>query len=55
MLEKAIVWRACDCYADVIREELTPEEVEGPKPITSIDLKQVLVERCNPKLVPNPT
>lgn len=54
-LQQEIVWRACDCYADVIREELTPEEVEGPKPITSIDLKKVLVERCNPKLVPNPT
>jgi len=39
----------------VIREELTPEEVESPKQITSIDLKKALIDRCNPKLIPNPT
>lgn len=55
MLARAIVWTACDCYTDIIREELTPKEVEGPDPITRLDLKKVLVERCNPKLVPNPT
>lgn len=54
-LSREIVWMACDCYADVIREELTPEEVEGPKQITSIDLKKALIDRCNPKLIPNPT
>ena len=54
-LEREIVWTACDCYTDIIRQELTPIEVEGPEPITRLDLKKVLVERCNPKLVPNPT
>ncbi len=54
-LKQEIVWRACDCYADVIRQKLTPEEVAGPEPITSINLKQVLVEECNPQLIPNPT
>jgi hypothetical protein len=39
----------------VIRQKLTPEEVAGPEPITSINLKQVLVEECNPQLIPNPT
>ena len=53
-LQQEIVWQACDCYADVIREELTPIEVEGPKPITRINLKKVLIERCNPKLVTDP-
>ena len=54
-LGQAIIWKACDCYTDVIREEMTPEEVEGPKPVTRLDLKKILIERCNPKLVPNPT
>ena len=54
-LSQEIIWKACDCYTDVIREEMTPEEVEGPKPVTRLDLKKILIERCNPKLVPNPT
>ena len=54
-LSQEIIWKACDCYTDVIRGEMTPEEVEGPKPVTRLDLKKILIERCNPKLVPNPT
>ena len=42
-LEREIVWTACDCYTDIIRQELTPIEVEGPEPITRLDLKKVLV------------
>ena len=43
---------ACDCYTDVIREKMTPEELEGPEPFTRINLKEVLVQRCNPKIIP---
>ena len=54
-LGQKIIWKACDCYSDTIREELTPEEVEGSEKL-KIDLTQVLTERCNPKVAPiNPT
>ena len=51
-LPQDIVWKACDCYSDVIRQELTPEEVEGSKEIIDVNLQKMLIERCNPKIVP---
>ena len=51
-LSQDIVWKACDCYTDVIRQELTPEQVEGSKEIIDINLQNKLIERCNPKIVP---
>ena len=51
-LVQSIVWKACDCYTDVIRQELTPEEVEGSEEIVDVNLQNMLIERCNPKLVP---
>ena len=51
-LPQDIVWKACDCYTDVIRQELTPEQVEGSKEIIDINLQKILIERCNPKIVP---
>ena len=51
-LPQDIVWKACDCYTDVIRQELTPEEVKGSKEIIDINLQKILIERCNPKIVP---
>lgn len=51
-LAQEIIWKACDCYTDVIREKMTPEELEGPEPFTRINLKEVLVQRCNPKIIP---
>ena len=51
-LPQDIVWQACDCYTDVIRQELTPEQVKGSKEIIDINLQKMLIERCNPKIVP---
>ena len=51
-LSQDIVWKACDCYTDVIRQELTLEQVEGSKKIIDINLQKILIERCNPKIVP---
>ena len=51
-LPQDIVWKACDCYTDVIRQELTPEQVEGSKEIIDINLQKKLIEKCNPKIVP---
>ena len=51
-----LVWETCDCYADTIREILTPDQVQGGKKIIDINLAKVLAERCNPKTIPiNPT
>ena len=51
-LPQDIVWQACDCYTDVIRQELTPEQVEGSKEIIDINIQKMLIKRCNPKIVP---
>ena len=55
-MPQTILWQVCDCYTDTIREELTPEEVDGQEKITRIDLTKVLTEKCNTMIPPvNPT
>ena len=52
-----LVWKTCDCYTDLIREKLTPEEAaKGEEKIKSIYLSKLLADKCNPELLPqNPT
>ena len=51
-VDQVTVWATCDCYTDVIREILTPEEIKGAKTIAEKELSKVLAERCNPKTHP---
>ena len=53
-LPQPLRWQVCDCYTDVIRETLSPEDVskidfEGAKKLT---IK--LIEQCNKKLNKEP-
>ena len=56
-IEQHIVWATCDCYTDVIREILTPDQIKGIETIAKEKkLSTVLSKRCNPKTQPvNPT
>ena len=55
-MNQVLVWKTCDCYADTIREVLTPEQIDNGKKITEINLANLLSERCNPAIEPiNPT
>ena len=56
-LNQMLVWKTCDCYTDLIREKLTPEEAaKGEEKIKSINLSKLLADKCNPELLPqNPT
>jgi len=51
-LNQMLVWKTCDCYADTIRELLTPEQVQDGVKIEHINLSKVLAERCNPVIEP---
>lgn len=52
LVPQPIVWATCDCYTDVIREILTPEEIEGSKTIAEKELSKVLADKCNPRTLP---
>ena len=55
-LNEILVWKTCDCYTDVIREKLTPENVNREEVIKDINLSKLLSDKCNPELIPqNPT
>ena len=43
-------WDVCDCYTDVIRETLSPEEVSKLNFIKTKDLTIKLINQCNGKL-----
>ena len=43
-------WEVCDCYTDVIRETLSPKEVDKLNFIKTKDLSMKLINECNGKL-----
>ena len=49
-LPQPLRWDVCDCYTDVIRETLSPEEVSKLNFIKTKDLTIKLINQCNGKL-----
>jgi hypothetical protein len=47
-------WEMCDCYVDVIREIMTPEEALNLTPEQSKKLTLELIDQCNGKLNKKP-
>ena len=43
-------WEMCDCYVDVIRETMTPEESLDTSPEQAKKLTLELIDQCNGKL-----
>jgi hypothetical protein len=43
-------WEMCDCYVDVIRETMTPEESLNITPEQTRKLTLELIDQCNGKL-----
>jgi len=47
-------WDVCDCYTDVIRKTLSPEEVSKITPEQTRKLTLELIDQCNGKLDSKP-
>ena len=43
-------WEICDCYVDVIRESMTPEDALKASPEQNKKLAEDLINKCNGKL-----
>ena len=50
-LPEQVRWLICDCYADKIREDLTPETVVELNYKEAKELSLKLINECNTKLV----
>ena len=47
-------WEMCDCYVDVIRGTMTPEESLDTSPEQARELTLELIDQCNEKLDSKP-
>lgn len=47
MLPQELRWLVCDCYTDIIRRDLTPEQAAKQDPIDSRELTVTLIQECN--------
>ena len=46
-------WETCDCYVDVIREMMTPEEALNSSASQAKELTSKLINQCNDKFNPS--
>ena len=53
-IPQALRWETCDCYTDVIREMMTPEEALNSTASQAKELTLKLINQCNDKFNPKP-